>query len=181
MHLSYSTMNQILQSTKTALRQLTEPRYFRTERGFQGRFYCALQQALDDNNLLESPRILEMEYQKSARHGLSQRPDIILHVPAEDSGAGVAEDNYAVWALKLRASASDAQEDFRKLDDMFSLLNYPLGIFVNIDATVHHRSIYTGQFPDRLFAVAVRLNDGKVKLSWSTPLKLARHGATQCR
>lgn len=177
MHLTQSLMKQILESTNSALRQLTEPRYFRTERGFQGRFYCALQLALDKNNVLESPPILEMEYQKSGRHGLSQRPDIILHVPAEDSGAGVAAYNYAVWALKLKASPSGAEDDFRKLDDMFSLLDYPLGIFVNIDATDHRREVYSGKFSDRLYTVAVRLKDGEVKLNWSRPSKLTQHGA----
>jgi hypothetical protein len=46
-----------------------------------------------------------MEYQKSARQGLAQRPDIVFHIPAEVSGAAVTENNYEVWALKPAAGA----------------------------------------------------------------------------
>jgi hypothetical protein len=89
-------IDEIVAVTDEALRQVAEPRFLRTERGFQGRFYCALQKLLHENGLLPEGRILQMEYQKSARHNMHQRPDILLHVPAEESGAGVAENNFAV-------------------------------------------------------------------------------------
>ena len=160
--------DEILTATDEALRQVTELRFLRTERGFQGKFYCALQQILDEMGLLEDERILEMEYQKSARHGMIQRPDIILHVPAEDSGAGVAENNFAVWALKRRATTSQARQDFARLDEMFERLCYPLGIFVNIDARDHFAASYDGGFPERLRTVAVWL-DRQVATSWGCP------------
>jgi hypothetical protein len=77
----------IMSATDEALSAVSEPRFLRTERGFHGRFYCALQQTLEKAGLLDSGRILEMEYRKSTRHGTSQRPDIVLHKPAEESGA----------------------------------------------------------------------------------------------
>jgi len=52
-----------------------------------------------------------MEYQKSARHGLAQRPDTVFHITAEVSGAPVTESNYAVWALKLSATVREAQSE----------------------------------------------------------------------
>jgi hypothetical protein len=94
----------IKDATDSALRMVDAPRFLRTERGFQGRFYCALQKTLEERGLLQGERILEMEDQKSTRHGLAQRPDIILHVPAEGSNAPVFENNVAVWALKRKAA-----------------------------------------------------------------------------
>src|SRR3989442_11784166 len=79
----------ILDATALALRALTHPRFLRSERAYQGRIYCALQEELDRRGVLQDGIILEMEYQKSARHGLTQRPDIILHAPAEETGAAV--------------------------------------------------------------------------------------------
>ncbi len=83
-----------------------------------------------------------MEYQKSFRHGMSQRPDIVLHVPAEDSGACVVDNNRAVWALKRHATQAGARADFEKLEEMFKRLRYPFGIFVNIDAKDGFASAY---------------------------------------
>ena len=160
--------DEIITATDAALRRVAEPRFLRTERGFQGQFYCALQRVLKERGLLREGRILEMEYQKSTRHGMSQRPDIVLHVPAEDSGAGMAENNFAVWALKRRATLAEARDDFVKLDEMFEQLCYPLGIFVNIDARDHFAASYDGRFPERVRAVAVWLDGGAVT-SWGFP------------
>jgi hypothetical protein len=162
--------DEIVAATDEALRQVAEPRFLRTERGFHGRFYCALHQVLEKKGLLENGCILEMEYQKSNRHGTNKRPDIVLHVPAEESGARVDENNFAVWALKRRASESKAREDFEKLDVMFGTLCYPLGIFVNIDTRHHRADCYVGRFPDRLRTVAV-WQDDTVQTSWGSPAK----------
>src|SRR5271167_3840878 len=152
----------IISATDEALYAVSEPRFLRTERGFHGRFYCALQQALEKRGVLEGGRILEMEYQKSARHGMSQRPDIVLHIPAEESGAAVYENNAAVWALKRHATENDARTDFDKLDEMLGVLHYELGIFVNIDSGEDFAASYRGAFPDRVFTVAVSVDGGKV-------------------
>jgi len=158
----------IIAATDEALHQVVEPRFLRTERGFQGQFYCALQRILSERGLLDGGCILEMEYQKSARHGLRQRPDIVLHVPAEESGSGVVENNLAVWALKRHATPEAASQDFEKLDEMFKQLCYPLGIFVNIDAKKHFAESYRGEFAQRLRTVAVWLDDD-VHTSWGCP------------
>jgi len=172
-----TVINEIVTATDKALREVAIPRFLRTERGFQGRFYCALQQILEKRGLLQGGgHILEMEYQKSARHGMSQRPDIVLHVPAEDSGARVSQNNLAVWALKRDATSGEARDDFAKLDEMFETLCYPLGIFVNIDAKNHFATSYNGEFPGRLRTVAVWL-DGEVVTSWGCPEHARRNGA----
>jgi len=153
-------IEQILSATVEALETAAEPRFFRTERGYHGRFYCTLQAALDRRQLLRNGAILEMEYQKSERHETTQRPDIIFHVPAEESGSPVTENNFAVYALKWRASRTEAVDDFRKLDEMCELLNYPLAVFINIGSVQTHREHYAGGYGDRLHTFGVVLENG---------------------
>ena len=157
----------LIDATETAIRAVDAARFFRTERGFQGRFYCSLQAELDRAGLMVNGAILEMEYQKGAGHRMGQRPDIIFHIPVENSDAGVAENNYAVWALKHRATAADARDDFGKLDQMFGNLGYPFGFFVNIDAVDPMRKHYTGPHRTRLAAVAARLDGAQTSVNWA--------------
>lgn len=171
----------IIDATEQALLKVAVPRFLRSERGFQGRFYCALQQELENQNLLRNGYILEMEYQKSRRHGMNQRPDIILHVPAEESGAKVTQNNLGVWALKLRANEDKALQDFAKLDGMFQRLHYQIGIFINIDSIDHFANFFKGRFPDRLRTVSVRLdNEQKIITNWGVPNQASTTKA-QCR
>jgi hypothetical protein len=104
---------------------------------------------------LTAERILEMEYQKSARHGTDQRPDIVFHIPAEISRAPVADNNFAVWALKHKASETEANADFGKLDDMCRALRYHLAVFVNISSVRTHLAAYTGRYADRIHSFGV--------------------------
>jgi hypothetical protein len=146
----------ILEATAKALREVTHPRFFRSERGYQGRFYCALQGELDRRCcFLEDGFILEMEYQKGERQKMRQRPDIILHSPAEESGASVRDNNLAAFYLKLRATPNRALEDFGKIDEIFKGLQYPLSIFINIGSQLHHLDQYRGHFRDLIHAFAV--------------------------
>ncbi len=156
----------LLKATELALKSVTSERFFQTERGFHGRFYCALQHQLDQDNLLSNGAILEMEYQKSARHDMHQRPDIIFHIPAEHSNESVKANNFAVWALKRKASKADALDDFAKLDQMFGGLNYPMGFFINIDSNEPMHNYYTGKHNDKLFSVAVHLVNSNVEICW---------------
>ena len=157
----------LIAATEAAIRSVDAARFFQTERGFHGRFYCPLQAELDRVGLIAGGAILEMEYQKSARHGLGQRPDIVFHIPAEHSDAGVRANNFAVWALKRRATTIEARDDFDKLDQMFDALEYPLGFFVNIDATDPMREHYTGIYRPRLVAVAAQLVGSQVNVHWA--------------
>lgn len=157
----------LIVATEVAIRSVDAARFFQTERGFHGRFYCALQAELDRVGLIVNGAILEMEYQKSARHCLGQRPDIIFHIPTEHSGAGVITNNFAVWALKRRSTIAEARDDFGKLDQMFNALEYPLGFFVNIDATDPMREHYMGIHGTRLVAVAAQLAGAQVNLHWA--------------
>ncbi len=146
----------ILAVTHEALSIPFEPRFYRTERGYQGRLYSALQERFNKRGVVDGRTILELEYQKSPHHGTTQRPDVVLHVPAEHSGASVRSNNFAVWALKRKASEGDALADFDKLDLMFSQLDYRIGIFVNIGIDRHFLDRYRGGYSERLLAVGVQ-------------------------
>jgi hypothetical protein len=159
----------VINATEAAIRAVDAARFFQTERGFHGRFYCALQEQLDRAGLMTNGAILEMEYQKSSRHHLTQRPDVVFHIPAEHSGASVQANHFAVWALKRRASIADAQLDFVRLDEMFSALMYPIGFFVNIDAIDPMRQHYTGAYRVRVAAVAARLTGAQIDVYWAMP------------
>lgn len=168
MHEIYTSMRQaLINATESAIRAVDAARFFQTERGFHGRFYCALQEELDYAGLMTNGALLEMEYQKSSRHSLTQRPDIVFHIPTEHSGATVQENNFAVWALKHSASPAKAQADFTRLDEMFRVLCYPLGFFVNIDSADPMRHHYTGDYRKRLMTVATQLFDGEVITQWA--------------
>jgi hypothetical protein len=119
----------IIDTTIKALFQVRHPRFFRTERGYHGYFYCALQSMLEQDGWPDKRAVLEMEYQKSERHNTYQRPDIVLHIPAEDYDLPPSEGNFAVYALKHRRNApiKEVELDFQKLDQMFENLDYPIG------------------------------------------------------
>lgn len=90
---------------------------------------------------------------------------IVLHTPAELHGSPVDVGNLAVFALKHQASESGAQTDFHKLDTMFEVLQYALGIFININSSSHHLRVYKGGYRDRLHSFGVQLSEGEVTVT----------------
>jgi hypothetical protein len=64
-----------------ALKSIHEPRFFETERGFQGELLVQLAKRLREAAFPGDP-VVEQEYQKTIpSHGIKIRPDIIIHVP----------------------------------------------------------------------------------------------------
>jgi hypothetical protein len=150
----------LLDRTFAAIRGVQHPRFWRTERGFHGEFHSILRQILLHEGVVRKRGpLLEQEYQKSfARQGTPQRPDTLLHIPADDSGLPCEIGNYCVWALKRRASGQEADNDFRKLQKMFERLKYPLGVFLNVDAEQTFHSRFPHRFSERLHCVACFAN-----------------------
>ena len=145
----------------TALRAVTNARFFETERGYQGELLAELRSALPAL-ALDGDAIVEQEYQKRMRdHGIDRRPDIIIHVPTP-AGGDRREGNFAVFELNFRSGPMEAKEDFDNLDTVIGALNYPLGIFVNIDSVRTQAVHYAGPYRDRIHFFAVRLVQGAV-------------------
>lgn len=157
------TKELLIEATRQAISQVRNPRYFSSERGYQGQFYSQLQSILEAQNIITADLILETEYQKrAATHSMTQRPDMILHIPREITQAAANENNYCVWALKRNSTQEDAFDDFNKLDSMFSDLCYPWGIFINIASQNHFLELYRGDFPERIAGISVQLQDDEL-------------------
>ncbi len=148
-----------------ALQEITSPRFYRTERGFQGRFAGALQGMSDRIRIFPKGTIIEEEYQKvKTSHRVRLRPDLIIHIPFE---AGVTESrkegNFVVFAFKLRANEKEAGQDFEKIDRLFEKLNYPIGFFVNISGYPNmFLENHSGAFKDRIHELSNKMEDGKL-------------------
>ena len=119
-----------------AIKQIRPRRLFSSERGFQGQLQANLDRLLRERNLICNRALVEEEYQKRIpNHGISHRPDIIIHIPFEEGiTRSRREGNFIAFELKLRATKNDALDDFAKLNDYITVLKYPLGIFVIIDS-----------------------------------------------
>lgn len=154
--------NEILEKLTEALRAIIAPRFYETERGFQGELLVQLGKRL----ALPDQVIIEQEHQKrAAAHGLTCRPDIIVHAPFneirhEDRSQG----NHIVIELKVRATSKEATEDFESLGDMIETLKYPLGIFINIGSEQTYRELVPEGLKDRIVVVAVALRSGAVQV-----------------
>lgn len=154
---------QVLAGVRVALRGIAAPRLFETERGYQGALLGQLERSLQ----LPARVIVEQEYQKQAgRHGLTIRPDIIIHEPFDPARHRDRRDgNVAIIELKLRATAAEAAGDFNSLASMLNVLHYPLGIFINVDATATHAELVPPDIRGRVVCFAVALRDGSVTLA----------------
>lgn len=156
----------LLAAVRNSLAAITAPRFFETERGFQGQLLVALARRVQ----LREQAVLEQEYQKRQHeHGLNIRPDIIIHEPFDPARHKTRlEGNYAVVELKLSATAAGAKEDFEHLAAMINVLGYPLGIFINIGATATYEELIPQEVRGQIVAFAVTLLDGKASIveSW---------------
>jgi len=160
--------SKIIELTIESLKKINESRFYSTERGYQGRFQCALYQELDRNNILPNDAIIEEEYQKTIpNHGINQRPDIIIHIPVEHSGLENRKlNNFIVYALKKDVNKDKATADFKKLNEMLKKLDYDLGIFININGYPDTYLKYCEEeFKDRIHEFSVNFQNGKVFLA----------------
>ena len=143
--------------------EISTPRFFQTERGYQGALLAQLTQRLH----LPNYAIVEQEYQKQADlHGITIRPDIIIHEPFDHRRHHArTEGNLAVVELKLRATATRALEDFKSLELMLDKLSYQVGIFVNINSTSTYAELVPAAFRGRIVCFAVTMTNGTVTVT----------------
>jgi len=158
-----------LSGLEKALSNVTHSRYFETERGYQGALIAQLQNEMPSFNWEDA--IIEQEYQKRIKlHGITVRPDILIHVPFDsDANNTRGEGNFVVFELKLNASESSALGDYNNLSEMCSLLNYPLAVFININSDNTYIENYEGEHKDKLVSYSVNLSEGQVTFSKAIP------------
>lgn len=143
---------------RESLGSIAAPRFFETERGFQGELLAQLARRVQ----LAEPAIVEQEYQKQQqKHGLTIRPDIIIHEPFDPQRhADRTRGNLAVVELKLNATEAEATQDFQNLAAMLRVLRYPIGIFVNIGTTLTYGDLVPHEARGRIVSFAVSLVEG---------------------
>lgn len=153
------------------LKNISNKRFFRTERGYQGKLISAIEQLIQETEIFRKETIVEQEHQKTIKHHrINQRPDIIVHIPIE---ANLTNDptrnNYYVIALKLNGNGIAAVEDYKKLNDMFRYLNYREGLFINIGTYPDiYLNNYRGRFRNKIHEVSIRLNNnGEVDICYA--------------
>lgn len=155
---------------RQALTAIDQPRFFETERGFQGELRAKLE-ASQLRELLPQGAILEQEYQKRLdTHGLKIRPDLIIHEPFDPARhSGRQQGNHAVIELKLRASQKRAEGDFKSLLAMMEVLEYPFGIFINIDSQRTHARCVPAEGHGRIVCFAVWLQGNQPQVMEERP------------
>lgn len=158
----------LLAHIETALRSITHPHFYEDERGFQGELLVALAKSIP-KDLLPGHAVIQQEYQKRlGRHGLKQRPDIVIHEPFEfGEYKSRKEGNYMVIALKRNATRKLAEDDFAGLVAMCDILHYPAATFINIASGETHADAIPDSAKGRItcFAVASPGADGQVTLT----------------
>jgi hypothetical protein len=147
----------LLASIRSALAACAHPRLFHTERGL-GQLLVELSKRIH----LPDQAILEQEYQKRLlTHGLTIRPDIVIHEPYNPGRhSSRASGNIAVIELKCNANAAQAAADFASISAMLKVLEYPLGIFININSTETHAALVPEEAKGRVVAYAVSPGEG---------------------
>lgn len=157
-------MDELLRIVRESLLTINNPRYYETERGFQGALLAEINSRLPSLQLAGA--IVEQEYQKRMpEHGISIRPDIIIHVPFQEGQHNSRkEGNFVVLELKLSATQHGALEDYENLSTICAVLGYPLGIFINIASNTTFLSKYQGSHKDKLYAFSVWLEGNQVQL-----------------
>lgn len=158
--------NHFLQLLRSALLAIQEPRLYSTEREFQGELLAQLRARLGDVPIWPGSPAVEQEYQESAAiHGLEHRPDLIIHSPFdrglfEHKGQG----DYVVIELKRRAGKQTAETIYAQLGQMCTLLDYAMGILINVDSDQVFFPDASSTAVERLHGFAVELRDGRVYL-----------------
>jgi hypothetical protein len=150
-----------LEILSECLESIREPRLFSSERGYQGELLAELKKRLRTAAFPGDP-IVEQEYQKRLRsHGITIRPDLIVHVPFDrGTTRNRAEGNFVAIELKRRSTEEEALADFRSLEIIKEKLAYPLTVFVNIDAASTFAEVCPESIAKQTVCFSVQLKDG---------------------
>ncbi len=142
-----------------SLASIKSPRFYDTERGFQGCLLAEIHTRLAKVNPT-SELIIEQEHQKRFYvHGTKIRPDLIIHIPfAHGTMESVRAGNLAAFELKLRADQEAASDAFANLQTITEALNYSIAIFINIDSENTYADICPASLSGKAICYAVRLD-----------------------
>lgn len=153
-----------LEKLITAMSKITHPRYYESERGYQGALHAELHTLLTEINFEEA--IVEQEYQKRIKeHNINIRPDLIIHIPFDSKRHNSRrEGNFVVFELKLgsKLNKTNALADYESLAIMCEMLSYPYAIFIIINGDESYLNYYEGPHKDKILVIKVKLVETKV-------------------
>lgn len=156
--------NIFMSKLETAINGITHPRFYESERGYQGALVSELNKILPDLEL--NGAIVEQEYQKRIeQHGIRIRPDIIIHVPFDSNNHNSrSEGNFIAIELKLGSNLTEKQAvaDYYSLALMCEHLSYPFALFIVINGSSTYFEKYSGPHKDKIKAYIINLIDGVV-------------------
>lgn len=165
-----SEKQHFINQLEAAMSRITHPRYYLSERGYQGALIAQLQQGLTELNWEDA--IIEQEYQKRIReHGIRIRPDVIIHVPFDSNEHNTrGEGNFVVFELKLGSALNESKalDDYQSLAIMCEVLSYPYAVFIVIDGETAFFNNYQGPHKNKILVFKVKLEDGQVLISRET-------------
>lgn len=161
------TIDELLTALRASLEAIDHPRFYETERGFQGELIAQLQ----GRTWFQPTYITEQEHQKKEQwHGLRIRPDIIIHWPFDPAfHRDRTEGNLVAFELKLNATSDEAKTDFAKLGLMIERLRYPLGVFVNIGSEHAFAELMPTAFQQNIAVFGVALVEGRARVAQYGP------------
>ena len=153
-----------------ALEVIKEPRFFKSERGYQGELLAELRNRIARARFPGDP-IVEQEYQKTIpAHGLKIRPDLIIHIPFyRGLTRNRKEGNFVAVELKLRANEKQARAAFENLRQIKEALDYPLTLFVNIDSANPRAELCPDNLAGQTLCLSVRLENGNPAIRVQEP------------
>ena len=156
----------LLRKICQALEAIPHPYFEMNELGFQGQLLTQLDRQIPQH-LLPPGALLQQEYQKTmAMHQLEIRPDIIIHEPFDAARHRSRKDgNVAVIELKRTASKSDARGDFESLLGMLDVLEYPMGVFINIGSQETYAGLIPPAADGRITCLAASLIENRVRIT----------------
>lgn len=158
----------ILNEVINTLKNIIIPRYYKSERGFQTEFYRILSNQLEGKLIFPENTILEAEVQKRnlEHYGVTQRPDLLIHIPIETGITENAnENNFVNFAFKLYGNERASVEDYEKLEQMFFFLNYEMGIFINIGKYPEiFLNNYEGGYKNRIHEFSIGKDEDVIKI-----------------
>ena len=154
-------VEQFLTIFSEALAATVEPHLFTTERGYQGHLMAELRARLKELGLPGDP-IIEQEYQKTMPlHGITIRPDLIIHIPFDrDSTVDRTQGNFVAIEIKVDATQRKAQDAFGSLQIISKALRYPLTIFLNVGSCQTYATLCPVTISAHTVCFAVQLIEG---------------------
>ena len=166
-------MNDVIHDTikliHAALVRVKAPRLYKSERGYQGESLSHLRENLPSSKRLCDYPLVEQEYQKRLKdHGLSIRPEIIIHCPFDpDEHESRRIGNLAVFEIKLRVSRATAHSVYERLTRVCDVLDYQLRIFINIGSGETHYEDSPAAQDDRILSFAAYMDGEQVTVNYS--------------